>query len=62
VSLRVSKWKDDANGARRSVETALDDYANKHSLGRDYASAFFPIAARAKKTKTPPPPPTAPTT
>ncbi|HEY2366993.1 MAG TPA: hypothetical protein VGH87_11440 [Polyangiaceae bacterium] len=62
VSLRVSKWKDDANGARRSVETALDDYANKHSLGRDYASAFFPIATRAKKTKTPPPPTTPPTT
>ncbi len=65
VSLRVSSWKDDANGARRSVDTALDDWANKHHLPRDYADAFFPVtrsssrkAATAPVAASPPTPPT----
>ena len=53
ISLRMEQWKDDANGARRSVEIALADYANKHGLPRDYPSAFFPVPAARARKKTP---------
>ncbi|HEY1954959.1 MAG TPA: hypothetical protein VGH28_05090 [Polyangiaceae bacterium] len=61
IALRMEHWKDDANGARRSIETALADYANKHGLPRDYPSAFFPAPAARPKKKTTTPTPTAAT-
>ena len=51
VSLKVGTWRDDANGVRRGVETALDDYANKNGLSRDYAGRFFPTPRPATTAK-----------
>lgn len=60
VSLKVDTWRDDANGVRRGVETALDDHANKSGLNREYASRFFATPrASTKKPDAPPAPPVA---
>jgi len=49
VGLKLRRWKDDANNARRSIEVALDQHAVDAGLPRDYSAAFFPRRARAKK-------------
>ena len=51
VSLRIATWKDDANHARRSVESALESYAAEHRLPRTYADEFFPPARSGKKNE-----------
>ena len=53
VALETSTWKEDANGARRSIETTLDAYANENGLARDDRSAFFPDPGPAKATRKP---------
>jgi hypothetical protein len=53
VSLRIQTWKEDANGARRSVETALDQYSNENKLSRGYADRYFPQVARATRRPKP---------
>lgn len=51
VTLRVDAWRNDANLARRRVEVALDEYAVKHGLPRDWSAQFFMTAPRsARKT------------
>ena len=57
VSLRVQAWRENANGARRSVHTALHEHANRNGLPREYPEAFFPSARAPKKPgRTPPSP------
>lgn len=51
VALKMTTWKEDANGARRSIATMLDAHANERGMKRDYASAFFPDAPAAKAKK-----------
>lgn len=51
VSLRISTWKDDANHARRSVESALESFAAEHRLPRTYADEFFPPTRSGKKNE-----------
>ena len=46
-------WKEDANGARRSIETMLDAHANENDLPRDYSSVFFPDALASSAPKKP---------
>lgn len=53
MSVRGDAWRDEANKLRRAVETALDDYANKNDLPRDYASWFFPTT-KSKPAKSEP--------
>lgn len=49
VSLRISTWKDDANHARRSVESALETFASEQRLPRTYSDEFFPLRRSTKK-------------
>ncbi len=49
VSRKQVVWREDANRVRRGIETALDDYANKNDLPREYAEAFFTLPKAAKK-------------
>ena len=49
----MTTWKEDANGARRSLETMLDGHANESGLARDYASVFFPDPPATKAAKKP---------
>ena len=51
VSLRRTTWREDANRARRSVESALAQFATANELPRDYPDAFF-ASAPATRTKT----------
>lgn len=55
VSIRQGAWRDEANALRRTIETALDDYANKNNLPRSYSANFFPTqkksAAKAAPTE-----------
>ncbi len=60
VSLRMGTWRDDANIARRKVETALNEYAVQHKLPRSYASSFFPLFSRPAKQATAPKAPSSP--
>lgn len=57
ASVKQSAWRDEANRARRAVEAALLDHANKHSLAHDYPDAFFPKRKGAAKPATPDPAP-----
>jgi hypothetical protein len=50
VSLRIATWKDDANHARRSVESALEKLAAEQRLPRSYSDEFFPPGRTAKRT------------
>ena len=56
-SVKQAAWRDDANRARRAVEAALLDYANKHGLAHDYPDAFFPKRKAAAKPAAPDPQP-----
>jgi hypothetical protein len=58
VALKCQTWREDANAARRSVETELDAYANEHKLDRDYANTFFPDPPSSKKKPAAPAPAT----
>jgi hypothetical protein len=49
VGRKQAQWRDEANKLRRSAKAALDDYAAKNDLPRDYPDAFFPTTAPAKK-------------
>jgi hypothetical protein len=49
VSLRVQTWKEDANGARRSIDNALDEYANQNKVSRDYTDRYFPQVGRSSR-------------
>lgn len=49
VGRKQAQWRDEANKLRRSAKAALDDYAAKNDLPRDYPDAFFPAASTAKK-------------
>jgi hypothetical protein len=51
VGLKLRRWKYDANGARRSIEVAIDQYAIDHGLARDYSGAFFPSREAPKKKR-----------
>lgn len=51
VALRIQTWREDANAARRSVETALEAWAIQNGKPRSYADAFFPAAPKGKKSK-----------
>ena len=50
VARKQIVWREDANRVRRGAETALDDYANKNDLPRDYAAAFFAAPTAPKKS------------
>lgn len=52
-SLAVRSWRDDANAARRSVATALDDHANKNALARDYRDRFFAATRGSARKRRP---------
>jgi hypothetical protein len=56
VSQRIATFREEANKARRAIETALDDYANQHHLPRGYAQGFFLLrsAGRSRRKSTPP--------
>lgn len=57
VALRIDGWRNDANIARRKVEVALDEYALKHNLPRDWSAQFFMTTPRpARKTTAQRPP------
>ena len=52
--MRIMGWKDDTNAVRWTVENALDAYAIKSGLTRDYSDAFLPAASvRRARTKNP---------
>ena len=57
ASVKQSAWRDEANRARRAVEAALLDHANKHGLAHDYPDALFPKRSAAVKPATPDPTP-----
>jgi hypothetical protein len=51
VALKMMSWKEAANSARRTVESALMTYASEHNLPRDYPDAYFPPSRRSARKK-----------
>jgi len=49
VAVRVARFKDEANEARRAVYNALERHAIAHKLGADYADLFFRVGRRKGK-------------
>lgn len=49
VGLQIARWKEDANGLRRSVASALESYAVEQKLSRDYSDLFFLPSPRTQR-------------
>ncbi|MFO0605189.1 MAG: hypothetical protein U0324_18565 [Polyangiales bacterium] len=64
VSVAQGAWREEANTARRAIDTALQAHATKNSLPRSYPERFHRPAYEKpakKKAATPPAQPTQPT-
>lgn len=49
VAVRVRRFKEEANEARRAVYNALERHALEHKRGDDYADLFFRVPRRKAK-------------
>lgn len=49
VAVRVKRFKDEANEARRAVYNALERHGIDHKRGDDYADLFFRVTRRKAK-------------
>lgn len=49
LAVRVKRFKDEANEARRAVYNALERHAIDHRRGDDYADLFFRVTRRKAK-------------